>query len=205
MRSLTCILFCNGPLLSRMFAWRSSCESYSSNWSQNFCALPWNRYRFGRLDVLRYTTQLSYIFHYCHCTFVTTLLRPIVWLFLNLPVREWPLCAETYTPNQTCRIETREDANSQSNLVHVPLKKFLHGCRLVFPDGLLPPRLLFLDALLPLGVGGSEDGAVVGVDFARSHRCARSSVGLLSKNVLLLSTDSKVLFLFQYHLIPCDS
>ena len=52
--------------------------------------------------------------------------------------------------------------------MQVPFKKFLHGCRLVFPDELLPLRLLFLDALLPLGVGGSEGGAVFGVGFARS-------------------------------------
>ena len=36
--------------------------------------------------------------------------------------------------------------------MQVPFKKFVHGCRLVFPDGLLPLRLLILDALLPLGV-----------------------------------------------------
>ena len=44
---------------------RSSCGSYSSNWSQDFWALPWSRCRFRRLDVLRCTTELSYIFHYC--------------------------------------------------------------------------------------------------------------------------------------------
>ena len=32
----------------------------------------------------------------------------------------------------------------------------LHGCRANFPDGLRPPRFLFLDALLPLCVGGSD-------------------------------------------------
>ena len=52
---------------------------------------------------------------------------------------------------------------SQGDLVHAPFNKFFHGCRLVFPDWLLPLRFLFLDALLPLGVGGSEDGAVFGV------------------------------------------
>ena len=63
---------------------RSSCESYSSNWSRNFWAVPRNRYRFSRLSVLRYTTQLSCTFHNNDCTFVTTLLRPFVGLFLNL-------------------------------------------------------------------------------------------------------------------------
>ena len=50
--------------------------------------------------------------------------------------------------------------------MQVHFKEFLHGCRLDFPDCLMPLRLLFLDALLPLGVGGSEDGAAFGVDLA---------------------------------------
>ena len=75
--------------------------------------------------------------------------------------------------------------------MQVPFKKFLHGCRASFPDRLLPLKHLFLDARPPLGVGGSEGGAVFGVGFARS--------------AVLLSTESKLLFLFQCHLIPCDS
>ena len=51
--------------------------------------------------------------------------------------------------------------------MQVPFKKCLHGCRLNFPDWLLPLMWLFLDALLPLGVGGSEVGAAFGVGFAR--------------------------------------
>ena len=58
--------------------------------------------------------------------------------------------------------------SSQGDLVQVPCKKSLHGCRLVSPDGLLPLKFLFLDALLPLGVGGLEDGAVFTVGFACS-------------------------------------
>ena len=34
------------------------------------------------------------LFHNSYCTFVTTLLRPFVGLFLNLPVRKRALCAE---------------------------------------------------------------------------------------------------------------
>ena len=52
--------------------------------------------------------------------------------------------------------------------MQAPFKKFLHGCRLDFPDGLLFLWLLFLDALLLLGAGGSEGGAAFGVGFARS-------------------------------------
>ena len=46
-------------------------------------------------------------------------------------------------------------------------KKFLHGCGLDFPDWLLPLTFLFLDARLPVGVGGSENGVSLGVGFSR--------------------------------------
>ena len=51
----------------------SPCESYSSNWSQNFRVLPRNRCRFWRLRVLWYTTHLSHRVRNSHCTFVITL------------------------------------------------------------------------------------------------------------------------------------
>ena len=57
---------------------------------------------------------------------------------------------------------------AQNSSLQVHLMKSLYGCRLVFSDGLLPLKFLFLDALLPVGVGGSEDGAVFGVGFTRS-------------------------------------
>ena len=88
--------------------------------------------------------------------------------------------------------------------MQVPFKKFLHGCRLDFPDLLLPLRLLILDALLPLGVGCSEGGAAFGVGFARYSR-AGNCIDLLSNTDPLLSTDSKFLVLSHCHLIPCDS
>ena len=160
--------------LRYLFDAARSCKSDSSNWSQNFCSLPRNRCRIWRLGVLWYTTQRSYIFHYCYCTFVTTLLRSLIWLFLNVPVRKWALCAEF-----TSRFWLEELAFGRMQIVtefffvQVPFKKFLHGCRLVFTDGLLPLRFLLLDALVPLGVGGSEDGAVFGVAFARSWPSCR--------------------------------
>ena len=84
---------------------RSSCESCSSNWSQDFCVLPWNGWCLaifihapeGTSDSggsRSCNAQPDYIFHCCCCIFVTTLLRPSVWLFLNLPVRKWALCGE---------------------------------------------------------------------------------------------------------------
>ena len=39
---------------------------------------------FGGVHVLKYATQLSSNFQHSHCTFVTILLRPFAWLFINL-------------------------------------------------------------------------------------------------------------------------
>ena len=81
---------------------------------------------------------------------------------------------------------------SQGNLVQVLFKKFLHGCRLVFSDGLQPLRLVFsthfyllllvlrgwsgfwcrLFTIMTLGVGNCN--------------------GLLSTTALLLSTGSNI-------------
>ena len=89
--------------------------------------------------------------------------------------------------------------------MQVPFKKFLHGCRLDFPDWLLTLRLLFLTALLPLGVGGSDGGAVL-VSALQDHDSrAGNCIGLPANTDILLSTDSKFLFLFQCHSISCDS
>ena len=60
-----------------------------------------------------------------------------------------------YIPIQTYETDIREDGDSHKVILCKCLsRKFLHACRLVFPDGLLSVRLLFLDALLILGVGG---------------------------------------------------
>ena len=73
---------------------RSSCESYSSKWSHNFCGLPWNRYRFWRLSVLKYATQLSHTFHNSYCTFVTTLFGLLLGCSSTFQMRKWALCAK---------------------------------------------------------------------------------------------------------------
>ena len=123
---------------------RGSCETYWSNWSQDFC-------------VLKYATQLSQIFQKSHCTFVTTLFRLYIWLFLNLPVRKRALIAEFTS--------LREDASSHKVIQCKYLSRSLcTAVDWVFPDGLLPLRFLFLDALLPRGVWS----VFFGVDCARS-------------------------------------
>ena len=123
--------------------------------------------------VLQYTTQLSHVFHQRHCFFVTT-------MFGFSSVVPQPSCAETstycriYTPIPTCRIDIRRDANSHKVIQCKYLSRNL--CTAVdwsSQTGLQPLRFLFLDELLPLCVGGSEDGAVFGVDFARSSLSCR--------------------------------
>ena len=53
-------------------------------------------------------------------------------------------------------LRCRSQQSSQGDLVQTPFKLSLHCCRANFPDGLRPLRFFFLDALLPLCVGGSE-------------------------------------------------
>ena len=64
-------------------------------------------------------------------------------------------------PILTFETDIREDANSHKvTQCKYPSRRLCTAFDL--------SSHLFLDALLPLGVGGSEDGAVFGVDFARS-------------------------------------
>ena len=91
---------------------RSSCESYSSNWSQNFRALPRNQYRFWRLSVLEYTTQLSHIFHFSHCTFVTSPFSAFYSVVPQPSSAEISTQRRTYNPILTYKTDIREDANS---------------------------------------------------------------------------------------------
>ena len=87
--------------------------------------------------------------------------------------------------------------------MQVTFKKSLHGSRLDFPGGLRPLRLLFLEALLPLGVLVAQKMERFLVLILHAH--AGNCIGLLSNTALLLSIDSKILVPFQYHITPCDS
>ena len=66
---------------------------------------------------------------------------------------------------------------------------------------------IFLDTLQPrvLEDCGSEGGAAFGVGLARSLLLCGNYIGLPSNTALFLFTGNKYLFLFQHHLIPCDS
>ena len=179
-------LFSNGPLFSRMFAWR--CVAFV-NRTRRFFPKTFGPLREIDTD---YSGSASCdtqpdcrtLLHKSYCTSVTILLRPFARLTFNLPVRKWALCAEftsrfgliKLTFGCIPRVTKRFSASTFQEV-------FLHGCRLVFPDGLMPPRLLILDALLPLGVGVGEGGAVFGVAFARSWLSRRNCIGLLSNGV----------------------
>ena len=127
-------------------AQRSSCESYSSKWSQNFWALPRNRCRFRRLDVLRYATQLSYIFHYCFCTFHHS--SSAFYLVVpQLSSAETSTLCRIYTPFQTYTTDIRENAISHKVISCKYLSKSF--CTAVDWSSQA-------NALQPLGVGGSR-------------------------------------------------
>ena len=94
MRTFDLYLFSDGPLLSRMFAWRSAALV---NRTRRVGPKTFGLFREIDTDSggsVWHATQLSHTFHNSHCTFVITLLRPFVGLFLNLPERKWALCAE---------------------------------------------------------------------------------------------------------------
>ena len=62
-------------------------------------------------------------------------------------------------------------------------------------------EVVFLDALPPLGLGGSEVGAVFWCRFLHDL-CSRAGnfIGLLSNTAILLFTGTNTFFLFQCHL-----
>ena len=205
---MTCIFPRDGPLLSRIIAWRSvDCVNRTLRISpkdfmpQVSLVLPAFR-KSGWLWVVRATTQSWYSFHDSHSTFVVafSVLRVEALFWASHLVVLQPSGAGTDTcpllciPVQFYRIDIREDAqNSQGDLVQVPFKYYLHGCRRILPDWLLPLTLLFLDALLPRVIDGSEDGTALGVAFARS---------LLSCRKLHWSPFEHWTFSFHWQHIP---
>ena len=91
---------------------RSSCESYLSIWSQNLRAIPRNRYRFWRLNVLHYATQLSHIFHNSYCTNVTTLLGFFVGCSSTFQCGNEHSAPNLHPVSDIFKTDIREDANS---------------------------------------------------------------------------------------------
>ena len=123
-----------------------------------FFPLPRNRCRVWQLSVLWYTTQRSHTFHNVATALLSSpFLCFSVWFFCNLAAREWALSAELTIP-----IYSEGCPYSQSDLMQVPCKKYLHGARFNFSDWLLPVAILILDTLLhrvfvQLSVSASHD------------------------------------------------
>ena len=141
-------------------------ESYTSNWSEDLCALP-KKINEDSCGSASCDTQPNCrtLFTISCCTFVTTLLGLFIWLFLNLPVRKRALFAELKP-----RFRPIELTFGRMSIV----TRWLHGCRRILPIWLLPLTLLFLDPLLPRSIDGSEGGAALGVGFgARSWLSCR--------------------------------
>ena len=78
---------------------------------------------------------------------------------------------------------------------------------IVFSCWRLPLAFLFLDTLLPRVFEdcGSESGSAFGVGFARSLLSCQKLHGSSFEHCTFPSTGNIYLFLFQHHLISCDS
>ena len=84
--------------------------------------------------------------------------------------------------------------------MQVPCKKCLHGCRLHFPDWLLPLRFLFSTHFYLLVLVAQRLERLMASVLHDRYSHARNFMGLLSNTAILLSTGNKYLFLFQCHL-----
>ena len=94
-------------------------------------------------------------------TIATALLSPpssaSCWVVPQQSRAEMGTLRRIYIPFPTFQTDLREDANTHNAIWCKYLSRSIYL-----------PLILFLDALLPLGVGGSEDGAAFDVGFARS-------------------------------------
>ena len=176
----------------------SSCESYSSNWPQNFWALPRNRYRFLRLSVLWHATQLSHtvhnsVLHLCHHPS-----SACCWIVPQPSSAEKSTLRRIYIPLQTYRIDIREDANSHKVIYCKYLSRsFCAAVGWTSQTGLCFWSSFFSTHFyLLVSVAQKMEQLWVPVLHDHDSRVG-NCIGLLSNTDLLLSTDSKFLFLFQ--------
>ena len=142
-------------------------------------------------------TQLN-----CRTLFIIATALLICLVVLQPSSAQMSTMRRTYIP-----IYIREDANTHKAIWCKYLSRsILHGGRLNFSDCLLP-LAFFLDTLL-LRVFedcGSEGGAAFGVGFARSLLSCQKLHWSPFKHCPFSFHWNKHLFLFQHHLIPCNS
>ena len=172
-RTLTWNFPSDGPLFSSdvCMTLRSLCESYSSNWSQDSCALPWKSMKIPAAlspEICNPTVERPSLLplHFCHHP-----ASAFCWVVPHPSVREASTLRRTYIPIQTYRINIREDANGHKVIWSKYLSSSL--CTAVDLSSQTDSGLwgsFVLDALLPrvFEVGGSEGGSAFGVGFARS-------------------------------------
>ena len=112
----------------------------------------------------------------------------------------------TYIPISFHRIDIREGANTHKAIWCKYLSRSVHTE--VNWISRQASAFLFLDTHLYLVFLKIVAQRVVRLSVSVSHdrySHAGNYIGLPSNTALFLSTGNKYLFLFQYHLIPCDS
>ena len=195
---------------------RSLCESYSSNWSQNFLprvspetsrfsqvlmapshARPQTVVQFSQLA----TAPLSSLVPFWK------LFSAFYLFFLHLVVRKQTLVSCFAPRFSSIELTLRGCQHSQSNVVQVPFQTV--SARLSKSSASLTSAsdaFFFLDALLPRVIDGSEGETAFGVGFVHDHHShAGNCTGLPSNTGLFLSTGISYLFLFQRKLSPFNS
>ena len=165
------VLFSDGPLFSLMLAWRSAALVNRTRRIGPKTFVLFRKINEDSSGSVSCNTQpqLSHIFHNSHCTFATTLLRLFFLVVPQASSAESSTYRRIYIPFRT------------GNLVQVPFKKPLHGCRLVFAVGFLPLRFLFCSAHFYLFVLVAQRMERFLVLISHAHDCrAGKSIGLLS-------------------------
>ena len=144
------------------------------------------------------------VFHacnFCYCTFVTIFHRLFAGLFFNLPVCKRALIAEFANRFRLTEVTCGGCQQSEGDSVQIPFKKFLHGCRSNFPDGLRSLRFFFSRRI---STSWPRGWSVVWCRLCTFMTFVPETVLVSSRTntAPFLSTDSKLLLIFQYHVIP---
>ena len=191
----------DGPLLSRMFAWRTRRVGAKT------LAL------FRKIDEDSGGSTSCDTQPNCSASFkkATALLSPFFRVFAGLIfvllVHKRAFIIEFAFRFSLVELTFGGCQKSRDGLVHLPFVMWsLHGCPANFPDGLRALRLFLLEVfLLSFSVGGREGGTDFGVVFARLFSsCWKLQLSPL-EHCPFVSVGNILAVLFQYHDHSCDS
>ena len=163
----------DGPLLSRMFAWRCVAFVNRTRRIDPKTLVPFRKFDKDSGGSVSWNTQPN-CRHYSHLHFCHHPSSVFCWVKPSTCLCATSTYHRFFNPMQIYRIDSREDANNHKVIWCKYLSRSL--CTAVDWTSRTPgSEVLFASThfYLPFCVGGSEDGAVFGVDFARSSSCRK--------------------------------